>query len=189
MKDLDRKDSVHNLNIRKLEETYEERLEEEKNKSIRLKNDIVSKQKEFNVLFDKQKIAHDKKVEGIMREYESIEKRLKTQIAKLEDEAKESDKIFTEILNQQEEEYEMEIRNIVAKSDQRLHEESIRHQHMKGTVKNLHSKKNQLSRLNDELRSKHSFAEDTYHRELSMRKEIQVSKNAFPLCRDLLFHL
>lgn len=180
--DLDRKDNAHNLKIRKLELTYEERLKQEKDQTERLKNEMITKQKEFNVLYDKQKIAHEKKLEGIVREYDSIEKKLKAKIAKLEYEAKESDKIFTEILDQQEEEYEMELRNVVAKSDEMLHKESIRNQHMKGAVQNLKSKKKQLSQLNDELRSKRIVAEDAFQRELFTRNATQVSKNFFFGC-------
>ena len=173
--DLDTKDNLHSSKLREMEESYEERLIEENGNSGRLKKEILCNQKEFNISLEKQKVIYDKRIEGIVREYESIQKKLKAQIAKLEDEAKESDKIFSEILDQQEEEYEMELRNVIAKSDERLYEESIRNVNMKGAVQNLNSKKNQLSRSNEELRSKHLFTEETYRRELSMRKETQVS--------------
>lgn len=176
--DLDTKDNLHSSKLRELEESYEERLTEENSNSERLKKEILCNHKDFNISLEKQKVIYDKKIEGIVREYESIQKKLKAQIAKLEDEAKESDKIFAEILDQQEEEYEMELRNVIAKSDERLYEESIRNVNMKGAVQNLNSKKNQLSRLNEELRSKHLFTEETYRRELSMRKETQVSDSS-----------
>ena len=176
--DLDKKDDTHDQNLRELEETYEQRLASEKGRCDELKDEMANIQDGFTISFEKRNAIYNSKVETIKSQFGAKEKRLKAQICRLEEESKESDKIFTEILDQQEEEYEMELLNLRAKSDERLHDESLCNQHMKGAVQNLNSKKNQLSRLNDELKSKHLFTEDTYRRELSRRKQIEVRINS-----------
>ena len=135
---------------------------------------MSSMQSDFTKLIEQQKASYEDKMAKVKCEIGIKEKRLKAQICKLEEESKESDKIFSEILDQQEEEYEMELLSLRAKSDEKLHKESLENQHMKGTVQNLNSKKNQLGRLNDELKSKQIITEDTYRGELLRRKEIQV---------------
>lgn len=172
--DLDQKDSLHHLGLQENEASCEQRLRDEGMRYDALKNEMISVRNEFTKSFDDQKANYDKKIESIKSGFIGKERRLKTQICKLEDDSKESDRIFAETLDQQEEEYEMELRNIRAKSDEKLHEESLKNHKMRGNVQNLMSKKNQLSRVNDELKSKHSFTEETFRRELLYRQQIQV---------------
>ncbi len=175
--DLDKKDETQDLKLQELEEVYEQRLGNEKKRCDEFQNEIKMIQNEFTLSCEKQKVEHDSKLESLMKNFGSKEKRLKAQISKLEEESKESDKIFNEILDQQEEEYEMELLNLRARSDERLYKETLQNQHMKSAVQNLNSKKNQLGRINDELKSKQVITEDTYRGELFKRKQIQVSNS------------
>jgi hypothetical protein len=172
--DLNRKDDTHDMKSQELEQAYEKRLAKESSNYDELKKEIIKIQDEFTTKLEKQKALHDHHVQTIKNEFTTKEKRLKANICKLEEESKESDKIFNEILDQQEEEYEMELLNLKAKADERLHQDSLRNQNMKGAVQTLSSKRNQLSRLNDELKSKHINTEETYRRECAKRKQIQV---------------
>ena len=172
--DLDHKDQLHKLNLQENEASCEQRLRDEGIRYDTLKNEMISVRNDFTKSFEKQKAEYDEKIESIKSGFIGKERRLKTQIYKLEEESKESDRIFAEILDQQEEEYELELRNVKAKSDEKLHEESLKNNEMRGNVQNLMSKKNQLSKVNDELKSKHSFTEETFRRELLYRQQIQV---------------
>jgi len=102
-------------------------------------------------------------------------KKLKSEILKLRNELAESDKIFREILDEQEEEYEMELMRLKAVSEEELYKECTRSQVAREALEQTASRAERVSRHNKELKSKISIVEDLYKQELQKRKEIQVS--------------
>jgi len=120
-------------------------------------------------------LACDLKIQEIQQTAHAEVKQLKSQLNRLQEDSTESDRIFREILDQQEEEYEMELLKLKATSDGQLNQEQLRTQNGKGLIQSLNCKKNLLVRQNDELKSKSSSSEETFQRESELRRELQVS--------------
>ena len=93
----------------------------------------------------------------------------------MQEEITDSRKVFEEILNQQEEEYEMELLRLKAASEGKLQTEQMKSQNIREEVRSQNVKKSQLMRQNEELRCKASFSEDTFLRESTLRRKLQVS--------------
>jgi len=136
----------------------------------------------------KQKAEFQNNLKRSEQNSDSERKKLRTQFHQLEKEATESDKIFREILDQQEEEYEMELITLKASSDEQLRIQRTRTQEIQNHMQGLNREKNLLFRQKEELRSKASFAEDAVQSKYEMRKKQEVSNPPFLYSFVLLSH-
>jgi hypothetical protein len=175
VKDLDQRDKKYKDKIQEAEETHDKRLSEELDRQEILGKEMKSAQENFDRKTQELKNeCHDNVIE-IQQNANAEVRRLKSQLNKLQEENIESEKVFREILDQQEEEYEMELLKLKSASTLKVHQEKTQTQEIKNVVTQLKSKKNQLVRQNDELRSKASFSEDSLKVESATRRKLQVS--------------
>jgi len=136
---------------------------------------LSSTQESLDDLLSKQKLESENKIQQIHKNADSEIKKLQQLQQQLQQEASETDKIFREVLDQQEEEYEMELVKLKAQQIEQVQAQNAKTQEVKGLMQSLNSKKNQLVRQNEDLRSKATFSEDTFRREMEMRRKMQVS--------------
>ena len=166
-------DCVHRL--AELRDNYEKKLSHEKEKTNVLEQKIVETNSKFNVSIEELRILCERRIHAIEHDSDKTRNHLESQLKNLQKESFESEKVFKEILDQQEEEYEMELMNMKATSDISSREENLKLQDFKGTVQNLNSSKNQLTRQNHDLKLKMSSIEDLRLWEAQKRKEVLVS--------------
>ena len=175
VKDLDERDKKYEDKIQEAEETYDKRLSEELDRQELLGKEMTAAREKFDRKTQELKNeCHDNVIE-IQQNANAEVRRLKSQLNKLQEENNESEKVFREILDQQEEEYEMELLKLKSESSLKVHQEKTQTQEIKNVVTQLKSKKNQLVRQNDELRSKATFSEDSLKAESATRRKLQVS--------------
>jgi len=136
---------------------------------------LSSTQESLDDLLSKQKLESENKIQQIHKNADYEIKKLQQLQQQLQQEASETDKIFREVLDQQEEEYEMELVKLKAQQIEQVQAQNAKTQEVKGLMQSLNSKKNQLVRQNEDLRSKATFSEDTFRREMEMRRKMQVS--------------
>lgn len=136
---------------------------------------MSSTQESLDDLLSKQKLESENKIQQIHKNADYEIKKLQQLQQQLQQEASETDKIFREVLDQQEEEYEMELVKLKAQQIEQVQAQNAKTQEVKGLMQSLNSKKNQLVRQNEDLRSKATFSEDTFRREMEMRRKMQVS--------------
>ncbi len=161
--------------MREVEDAHDARLSQELDR-FEMLNEEVNKMKEgFDAKLEEKNGECDRKLNEIQQSANAEVRRLESQAQKLQEEAIESDRIFREILDQQEEEYEMELLKLKSASTIKIHQQKAQTQEIKSVVTNLKTKKNQLLRQNDELRSKASFSEDSLKEESASRRKLQVS--------------
>jgi hypothetical protein len=136
---------------------------------------MSSTQESLDDLLSKQKIEYEHQIQDIQYNADTETSKLRTNLQQLQQEAAETDKIFREVLDQQEEEYEMELVKLKAHQIEQLQAQNAKTQEAKSLMLSLNSKKDQLVRQNEELRSKATLSEDTFRREMEMRRKMQVS--------------
>lgn len=182
--DLVQRDDSYRAKIHEVEDAHDKRLSEELNRRELLQKEMNSTRKGFDRKLEEQKKECNKKIIEIQQTANTEVRRLKSQLHKLQEDTTESDRIFREILDQQEEEYEMELLKLKSASTIKIHQEKAQTQEIKSVATHLKTKKTQLLRQNDELRSKASFSEDSLKEESASRRKLQVSS-----LLDLLDHL
>ena len=84
------------------------------------------------------------------------------------------EKIFKEILDQQEEEYEMELLSMESKSKGTFLFNQEEKQNVQILMHSLNTKRDQLCRQNQELKQRHISTEEVYVKEMNRRKQMQV---------------
>ena len=169
------RDDAEKNGLQELEESNDRRLSDELSRYEKLQREMSSTQESLDDLLSKQKIEYEHHIQEIQYNAETEIKKLLQLQQQLQQEAAETDKIFREVLDQQEEEYEMELVKLKAQQIEQLQAQNAKTQEVKGLMLSLNSKKNQLVRQNEELRSKATFSEDIFRREMEMRRKMQVS--------------
>ena len=120
-----------------------------------------------------QQILYENKIRFLEQDFEKIKKKMDSSIASLKQESHDTEKIFREILDQQEEEYEIELQKQKALSEASINDQYIRSQQLQGMVQSMKSRKDHLTCQNHELKSKTSLIEDGCQKEILQRKEMQ----------------
>lgn len=168
---------ISNLNeatrIQELENKYERKLAICIKQQKDLESRIMLQEESQHDDVKNLKKTYERKLEELRKEDEAKIRTMQSKINQLEFEQIESEKVYKEILEQEEEEYEFQLVQMKAKS---LHETKlfeIESQEMKRSIRNLDNKKKQLLRSNNELRSKANHSDDCFQNEYEIRKKIQ----------------
>lgn len=150
--DITRKQDNHIKVMQELENQYEFKLSMEMERYDKLSEEIESIQQRCEGLLE----AHAQEHEARVREHEAkskrIEKELKLEIDRLQDDAKHNEQAFNEVLNQQEQEYEKELQQLMEAAQVELSTERQNTNLMRKLVQARSTKIAQLDKKMDELK-------------------------------------
>lgn len=177
--DLEHKDRCHKLNQLDQEEKSKRALTMDVDRFERLQQEMRDLHSRSNIALKEQKKLFEKKSLTMKQDAEAVENKFKAKITALQDEADKSDKIFQEILDQQEEEYEMELLNLKATSKVKVLEEQETSQNIRSLLHNLNSRRDQLCRQNQDLKLKQNLTEEECAKGIEKRKQMQVRYTCF----------
>ena len=125
--------------------------------------------------FKNQKDNHDKQFQVLELKKDQVEGSLTATINRLRGESKQTEKIFKEVLNQQEEEYEMELVQLNMARDMDINQEEDKTKKLQGFVRNINTKRNEQDKRYQELKVKLETQEILLAEERKIKKELQVS--------------
>lgn len=175
VKDLEDRDKQHCNEIQVLKGQHNQKVMIEIERSDELEQTLKNLQERHAQLSREQHESYEKAIREGEQKLEKVETNLSSIISRLKDEAKQSEAVFKEILNQQEEEYEMELMKLAADTKSRLSEEHNMTQQVRGVVQVIQSRQEQLDKKNQELKAKTDGHEQEYLREKKKCQEIEVS--------------
>eukprot|EP00957_Ditylum_brightwellii_P059831 4541850-Ditylum_brightwellii.AAC.1 len=129
--------------------------------------------RECDQSLNSQNEEHMKKLRVIAQNTEKKEKKLNAALAGAKEEANDTERIFTEILDQQEEEYELELLQLMTRAEDKLHHEHGNIKKIRGIVQSVNSRRDQLFRQNSELKSRAQNYEETHKMERVQQKVLE----------------
>ena len=132
VKDLEIKDKTHLSTVHELENQYEHRLAVEMKSCDQLLHKMESLQATCEKSLKDQETSYEKKIWVIGQVNEKEGKKLNATIARMREDAAEAQRIFRETLDQQEEEYEMELMQLSAAAEGKIHSEHNKIKKMQG---------------------------------------------------------
>ena len=144
------------------------------NRSDELERSLRELEQKYRMSSKEEREANEKALRKNEQKMDKMETHLNSIIARLKDEAKQSEAVFKEILDQQEEEYEMELMKLVSETETKLYGEHCVTQKVRGVVQTIQSRQEQLSKKNKELKSKTDCFEQDYLKEKMKREEMEV---------------
>ena len=112
MHQTERKDTEFAREIRGLEDQYEHKLSNEMDRYDRVCEDITLLKEQYTAKLEEDKKKHQEFVKEMESKHNKTELNLRHQIEKLMEESKFNDSTYREVLDQQEGEYEKEIKTI-----------------------------------------------------------------------------
>lgn len=161
--------------MQELKNDYNSKLAIEVKQVGMLEDKIKGLEEEYERASKEEKESHEKSLKVLEQNAEKKEKNLNAVICRLKEESKQSDAVFKEILNQQEEEYEMELLKQSTATESRLYEERCTTQKMRGVIQTVNSRYDQLNKKNNELRTKTDSREQEYQKIMLRSRELEVS--------------
>ena len=175
LKDLEMKDYTYLHEKNNLDAVNQKNLAKEIERSSRLQEKIASITLAYENNMEQTSSEYDKTIRALQQDAEKKEKKLKATITSLQEESRDAEKMFREILDQQEEEYEMELMQAKAAAEDHVHQEQVKNHKMRGILTTINSRRDQLSRQNSDLKSKYNTYEQSYKNELQKTTQLEVS--------------
>jgi chromosome segregation ATPase len=159
-----------------VEETHSAALLKQKSAIEQLKSEFKAANENCNAALHAAQVAFDDKAHQLKGQHEKEVNELQGRIYKLEEDVASSSKIFQELLEQQEEEYELMISNLKAKSDSHSHKEEQVKNDITASLHSIKFERDQLARQVEELKSKSLFSDESFKREHSLRRLLENEK-------------
>lgn len=128
------------------------------------------------IALQEAKLEFNDKAKQLEIKREKEVKELQGRVYKLEEDVASSSKIFQELLDQQEEEYELMISHLKLKSDIHSHKEQQVKDDIIASFHSIKIERDQLVRQVEELKSKLLFSDESFKRELSLRRTLEEEK-------------
>lgn len=176
VRELEDRDNVFNCKMKEVEETHSAALSKQKTVIEHLKSDLKLANENCNVALQATHAAFDDKAHQLEGQHKKAVNELQGRIYKLEEDVASSSKIFQELLEQQEEEYELMISNLKAKSDSHSHKEEQVKNDITASLHSIKFERDQLARQVEELKSKSLFSDESFKREHSLRRLLEDEK-------------
>jgi len=154
--------SDHDLEIRNLENYYEDRLEEASKQIESVKSEFERRVYQHRIDMNTKDKDYRSKIEELSSIHSNIEYKLQTKISSLLEESSKTEKMRLEMLNQQEEEYERELLQHSLESHQRIRHKQLAIDDKNIKIRHLISKNEQLMRQIKELKSKISHQREVH---------------------------
>ena len=173
MHDLASKDTIHFDKVRQAEERYEERITDEHQRYNILMDEMTSAQISHQLSSQEEKQHFKDHLKEVEERANKENKDIQSQVVHLKRDIEESDRVFKEILDQQEEEYEMELLNLRGAQDRKLKEEASKTDNVKFTLQTVKSKRSQLIKQNEELRKQNVDCHNVFNREKDIRTNLE----------------
>ena len=131
---VQRKEDNHVKVTQELENQYEFKLAMEMERYDKLSEEIEAIQQRCEGLLEAQAAEHESKVRDHDAKAKRVEKELRMEIDKLQDDAKHNEQAFKEVLDQQEHEYEKELQQLMEAAQDELSQERKHTNRMKKLV-------------------------------------------------------
>jgi len=114
------KEDKYSTAIRQLEDQYEHKLSNEMDRYDKVCEEITLLKEQYNAKLEEDKKKHAEVIKEMEIKYNKTEMNLRHQIEKLMDEAKHNDNTYREVLDQQEGEYEKEIKELISAAEKEI---------------------------------------------------------------------
>jgi len=176
--ELEERDEKHYKEVQTLKNQHDHKVTIEIEKSDELEQDLKKIQNKYDESIRELRESNEKGLFDSEQKLEKTETHLNAVISRLKDEAKQSEQVFKEILDQQEEEYEMELMNLKVETESKLFKEQSETQKMRGVAHSIKSRQEQLNKKNSELKAKTENHEREYLKEKMKYSEIEVITTA-----------
>ena len=181
--------SKHHLEVENMKNDHEKMLNQQKEALEETRKEMEDQKKSYEDKLRTQKDKHDKVLQVLELKKDQIEGSSMATINRLKDESKQSEKMFKEILDQQEEEYEMELIQLNLAREKEVHKEEDKTKKLQGFVRNINTKRNEQDKRYQELKVKLESQEILLHEERRAKAELQVSDKFFILLQTIYFSI
>ena len=170
---LEIEESNHVQVTQELENQYEHKLAVEMERFDRLAEEIEAMQQKCEGLLEAQAVEHEKMTRLIEQKASKQEKSLNVIIHRMKEDAEHNEKMYREVLDQQEDEYEMELQKLMAVAESELKTEKDATREKQAFVQNLYTKRAQLKKKNEELKTRSQHHENEYAKEKARRDKLE----------------
>jgi chromosome segregation ATPase len=174
--ELKSRDKSFHCKIKELEETHSAALSKQKSLIEQLQSELKAANHNCVIALQEAKVSFNDKADQLEIKREKEVKELQGRVYKLEEDVASSSKIFQELLDQQEEEYELMISQLKLKSDIHSQKEQQVKDDIIASFQSIKIERDQLVRQVEELKSKLLFSDESFKRELSLRRNLEEEK-------------
>ena len=165
--------SNHVQITQELENQFEHKLAVEMERFDRLAEEIEAMQQKCEGLLEAQAAQHERQIRAIEQQKLKQEKQLNMMVHRMKEDAEHNEKMYKEVLDQQEDEYEKELQKLMSVADVDLKTEQDSTRKMQAIVQTLNTKRAQLKKKNEELKVKSTQHEIEYGKEKARRVKLE----------------
>ncbi|GMH81547.1 hypothetical protein TrVE_jg1075 [Triparma verrucosa] len=165
------------------ENQFEHKLAVEMERFDRLAEEIEAMQQKCEGLLESQAAEHERQTRALEQKSIKQEKQLNMIIQRMKEDAEHNEKMYREVLDQQEDEYEKELQKLMAVAEADLKAEQDSTRRMQAIVQTLNTKRAQLKKKNEELKVR------SQHHELEFGKEKARREKLDETLKHNYFHL
>ena len=168
------KEAEHARSMNEIENQYEHKLAVQVDRFDRLSEEMEVLKQRSEGLLEMHKADAEKRLNELEREARNREKRMRAENKRVKDEKSSDESAFKEILDQQEDEYEDELRQLIGAAESELTNERETIVKLRTLVQTKNTKLGQIQKKLVELTEMKKGMVDLLNKEKEKRKELQV---------------
>ncbi|CAM9454212.1 unnamed protein product, partial [Discosporangium mesarthrocarpum] len=181
LEELDKKDRNHVQVMQELENQYEHRLAIELDRYDKLSEEVEAVQQRCEGLLEAQQQEHESDLRLREQAGRKMEKELRIQIKRLQEDKNYNDQMYKEVLDQQEHEYELELQQLMAAAEQELGLERGNTGKLRALLQTRKTKEDQLRKKMQEVQRSSSARDMMFALEKSKREKLEATMHHFEL--------